>query len=130
VKRGMLKIKDIMTKDVITVREDTGVEKICNILIKNKLSGLPVVNNKGDLIGFVSERDIIASVGLADFLNKKARNVMTKKPLSVSMNMPVDEVSRILTRKPYRHLPVVKGKKVIGIISRKDVINRLVGQYY
>ena len=126
----MLKIRDIMTKNIITVSEEMRVEKICDILIKNKLSGVPVLNKKGNLVGFVSERDIIASISMKDFLAKRAKDMMTKRVLSVKENMPAEQVSRIFIEKPFRYLPVTRGRRVVGVISRKDVINRLLGQYY
>ena len=126
----MLKVKDIMTKTVVTVSQDMNVREICSLLIKHRLSGLPVTDKKGNLVGFVSERDIITSVSLNDFLEKKAKDIMTKKVFSVKENMSTDQASRIFTEKPFRYVPVTRGTKVVGIISRKDVIDRLLGQYY
>lgn len=126
----MLQAKDIMTKKVIVVRKDTKIQDICKILIKNKLSGVPVVDKKRNLAGFISERDIIAKVNLRDFLQKKAEDLMTKDVVTISYNTTTEEVARVFTEKPYRYLPVVRQNKVVGIISRKDVIDRLLGQYY
>jgi CBS domain-containing protein len=126
----MLRVKDIMTKDIITIPQDLSVQEICHILIKHRLSGLPVIDKKKNLVGFVSERDIIASVGLKHFLNKKASDVMTKRVFSVKENVSAEEVSKIFTEKPFRYVPVMRGSKVVGVISRKDVIDRLLGQYY
>ncbi|OIO37870.1 MAG: hypothetical protein AUJ75_03535 [Candidatus Omnitrophica bacterium CG1_02_49_10] len=126
----MTKVRDVMTGRVTVVKVDTDVQRICKMLIKNRVSGLPVVDKKERLVGFVSERDIIGAVGSKNFLKKKAKDVMSKKVVSVPEELKVEEVSRIFTEKPYRYLPVTKGGKVAGIISRKDVINRLVGQYY
>lgn len=126
----MLKAKDIMTKKVITVKKDTEIKEICEILIRYKLSGVPVVDKSKNLSGFISERDIVANVSLKDFLKKKAEDLMTKNVISVSYDAPTEEISRIFTERPYRYLPVTKQNKVVGIISRKDVIDRLLGQYY
>lgn len=126
----MLKVKDIMTREVITVPQDMNVQEICDTLIKHRLSGLPVIDKKRTLVGFVSERDIITSVNRKDFLTKKAKDVMSKKVFSVKEDMSTEEVSKMFTDKPIRYLPVRRGNKVVGVISRKDVINRLLGQYY
>lgn len=126
----MLKAKDIMNKDFETVSADADVQKICNVLIKRRVSGLPVVKSRKRLIGFVSERDIIASTRSAGFLKKKAKDIMTKKVASVRENAPVEQISKIFTEKPFRYIPVTKKGTVIGVISRKQVINRLLGQYY
>jgi CBS domain-containing protein len=126
----MLRAGDIMNKNAVTVTETTSVQKICDVLTRHRLSGIPVINKKRTLVGFVSERDIITSVNKKNFLESTAGQLMTKKVFCVKAEMSVDEVSRIFTERPYRYVPVVKNKKVIGIISRKDVINKLLGQYY
>ncbi len=126
----MLKAKDIMTKNVLCVEKNTKVRDICKLLIKHRLSGLPVVDKEDNLVGFISQRDIIARVALQDFLKKKAKDLMVKKVLYVFEDTFCDQISRIFTEKPYHYLPVIKAKKVVGIISRKDVIGRLLGQYY
>ncbi len=126
----MLKAKDIMSRDFETVTADADVQKICNILIKNKISGIPVVKDHKKLIGFVSERDIIASTGSRGFLKKKAKDIMTKKVFSVKESAPVERISKIFAEKPFRYIPVTKKDTVIGVISRKQVISKLLGQYY
>jgi CBS domain-containing protein len=132
-KRGvnMLKVKDIMKKSFETVTENTNVHKICGILIHNRISGLPVVNKSKKLVGFVSERDIIETAySSSNLQKKKVKDIMTKKVISVKENAPAQKVSKIFTEKPYRYIPVTKKGAVVGIISRKEVISRLMGQYY
>lgn len=119
-----------MTKHIVTVRDDTSVQAICKILATNRLSGVPVVDKKSKIAGFVSERDIIAAVNKKGFLNFTAGQLMTRKVLFVREGMSAEEVSRIFTEEPIRYLPVIKNRKVVGVISRKDVIHRLLGQYY
>ena len=121
----MQKVKDIMTKKVVIIPDDMEIECICNVLINNSLSGAPVMNNKGKLIGFVSERDIVAAIASGDFANLEAKDIMCKKVTKVREDTPLTEVSKIFAGKPFRHLPVVRRGEVIGIISRKDIIGRL-----
>lgn len=126
----MLKARDIMTKSAVTVKRNASVQKICDILTKHKVSGVPVIDEDDRIIGFVSERDIIHAVNKKDFLRTTADKLMTRKVFSVREDMAAEEVSRMFTEKPIRYLPVIKNDKVVGIISRKDIINRLLGQYY
>ena len=90
------------------------------------------MDDKKRLIGYVSERDIInALYKNVNFLNEKACDIMTKKVISITPDMPLYDVAKIFTNKPFKNVPVVgKGKKVIGVIARKDVIDKLLGQYY
>ncbi len=126
----MLKAKDIMNKRFNTISEDTDVKKICALLTKYQVSGLPVVDDKGALRGFVSERDIIASVPKPHFLKKTAKDIMTRKVITVTEDAYAEKVSKIFTDKPYRIIPVVRKGVIAGVISRKEVIHRLLGQYY
>lgn len=121
----MDKVKDLMTKTVITIPDDMAIEQICKILTRNSLSGVPVIDNRSKLIGFVSERDIIATIASGDFLDKKAKDIMCKKITTVKQETPLSQISKIFTDKPFRHLPVVKKGEVIGIISRRDVLTKL-----
>lgn len=125
----MTEIKDVMMKKVITVTSDAAVDKVCHILIKNKLSGVPVIDKSRKLIGYVSEKDIIASLTKKS-KHKSIKDVMNKRVFSIKEGMSIHEVSRIFSDKPYRRLPVVKGGKLVGIVSRKDIVSHLVEEYY
>lgn len=126
----MATVKDIMVKQVVTIREDKSLKDISKLLMSKKLSGIPVVNKKDDLAGFISERDIIKAVGEGSFSNKKVSAVMTKRVFTVEEGKPAEQVSQIFTDKPFRYIPVMKGNKLVGIVSRKDVITKLLGKYY
>ncbi|MBN1871117.1 MAG: CBS domain-containing protein [Candidatus Omnitrophica bacterium] len=122
--------KDIMMKKFAVISDSTDVQKACNALIKNQVSGLPVVNAEKKLVGFLSERDIIASACKCEVTRKKTKDIMIKKVMSVKETDPVENVSKIFTEKPFRYIPVTKNGYLIGLISRKQVINKLMGQYY
>ena len=126
----MATVKEVMVKKVITVSQHESLSKVCRLLVSQKLSGVPVIDEEKNLVGFISERDIIAAVGSKNFQNKKVSDVMTRKVLSIDENTPMDHISQAFTDKPFRYIPVTKGGKLVGIVSRKDVINRLLGQYY
>ena len=126
----MLRAKDIMMKRFEVASDANDVRKICSVLVKNQISGLPVVNSSKKLVGFVSERDIIASASKCDLTKKKARDIMVKRVVSVKEDDSVERVSRIFTENPFRYIPVTKNGYLIGMISRKQVINKLMGQYY
>jgi len=126
----VLKVKDVMDKEVVTVLPDESVREISKMLVKNRLSGVPVVDKKDRLVGFISERDIITAVKAKDFLKKKAKDIMNKKVFSVKEDMLAEEVTKIFTDYPFRYLPVIKEGKVIGIVSRKQIIEKLLGHYY
>lgn len=125
-----MKAKNLMNKDIPTIYWETNVGKICGLLTRKKISGLPVIDNKGKLVGFVSERDTIATVNSKNFLQKKAKDIMAKQVVFVEENASIDEVMSILAEKQYRHIPVTRNGKVVGMISRKKIVDKFLSYYY
>ena len=121
----MSKVKSIMSKKPATISENADIRKLCKALAKSKLSGLPVVGKNGNLVGFVSERDIINAVAKPKFMELTAKTIMTKKVKAVGPDDPLTHASKIFSELNLRILPVVKGGKVVGLITRRDVIERL-----
>lgn len=126
----MTAIKDIMNKEVVTIKQSATMQEVSRMLIKNRLSGIPVVDEKKSLVGFVSERDIIKALSTGVSLDTKAKDVMVKNVVSVKESDSIEQVSQVFTVHPFRYIPVTKRRKIMGIISRKDVIEKLLGQYY
>ena len=115
----MLKVKDIMTKDVITVGPTTSVRNLAMILIKNQISGAPVAGRNGKIIGVVSEADIVAKKG------KDVKAIMSKKIISVNEETPVEEIAQLMTAHKIKRLPVMRGDRVVGIVSRADIVSAI-----
>lgn len=114
-----MEAKHIMTKDVVTVRPTTSVRTLATILIKNQISGAPVANKGGKIVGIVSEADIVARKG------KQVKDIMSNKVINVTEETSVEEIARIMTTHGIKRLPVMKGDKVVGIISRADIVGAI-----
>ena len=125
-----MQIKEIMTRKVITVKEDDNVRVVCKLLIKHHVSGFPVVSKSGKLTGFISERDVIAAVYKPNFLNRAAKQLMSRKVRTVCDSDPLINASKIFSQEKYRHLPVLKNNRLVGIVARRDVVRHMMGQYY
>lgn len=119
-----------MNKKPITVDESDDVKKLCRILAKSKLSGIPVTAKNGLLRGFVSERDVITNVSKAGFMKMTVKHLMRKKVKTVAPDDPLTAASKIFSEEDIRVLPVVKGGKVIGVVTRKEVIHRLLSHMH
>lgn len=126
----MAALKNIMKKNVKTIRENATLPEVSKLLIKYKLSGVPVIDKNKNLVGFASERDIIGALASGDFLNTKVKDIMNKKVIFLEDFTALEVVSQVFTQHPIRYLPVTRKRRLVGIISRKDVINKLLGQYY
>ena len=111
--------KEIMTRDIITVAPELTVRKLAMTLVKNQISGAPVTGKTGKIVGIVSEADIVAKKG------KDVKAIMSKKVISVVEDTPVEEIAQLMTKHKIKRLPVMNGGKVVGIVSRADIVNAI-----
>ena len=113
----MIPVKEVMTRNVITFREDTPVEEIASILSSKHITGAPVVANEGHVVGIVSETDVFSKKG------KTAREIMSPRVISVTEETGIDEAARLLIGERIRRVPVIRGGKMVGLLSRSDVLD-------
>ncbi|MEW6066318.1 membrane protein [Desulforamulus profundi] len=144
--------KDIMKTEVITVSEDTTIEEIARILTDHKISGVPVANGEGKLVGIVTEGDLLRKeanpripkyFGILgamiyfegvdqykeDFIKLaalKASEIMTSNVITVSEDTEVRAIATLMVKHNIKRIPVVENGKVIGIVSRADIVKTLV----
>ena len=111
--------KNIMTKDVVTVSPTVTIKNLAKILIVNQISGAPVVDKNGKILGVVSEADIVAKKG------KQVKAIMSKKVLTVSEETAVEEIANLMTTHKVKRLPVMRGDKLVGIVSRADIVGAI-----
>lgn len=139
---------DIMTLGAATVRPDTAVLTAVQLMLRHGISGLPVVDDEGRLVGMVTERDLLrrAETGteharprwLAFLMDPAARaedyvhshgrkvsDVMTHDPESVAPDTPLADVVALMEQRGFRRLPVVRNDKVVGIVSRANFLRVL-----
>ena len=114
-----MEAKDIMTREVVTVSPSLPVKILANLLIKNRISGAPVADKKGKIVGVVSETDLIAKKG------KQVKTIMSNKVVQITEETPVEEIARLMTAHKIRRLPVMRGKSLVGIVSRADVVGAI-----
>ena len=143
----MLDAKEIMTKEVITVQEDTTIHEMAQILVQNKISGVPVVDAQGRLAGIVTENDLInknkklhiptvlrlfdayiplGTSKLETDIKRMAAitvgDILTKEVVSVNEDTPVEEIATIMSEKNIHLLPVLRDGILVGIIGKRDLI--------
>ena len=126
----MTMVRDVMDKKVIAVSKSMDVRHICRLLAKHQLTGVPVLDEKKQLVGYISERDIISAVPRARFFDRTAKELMVRRVKTIGPDEPITSASKIFLVKEYRKLPVVKGGKVVGMLSRKNVIRHMMSHYY
>ncbi|MEX2242043.1 MAG: CBS domain-containing protein [Burkholderiales bacterium] len=146
-----MKAADIMVKDVVTAGPEASVQELAAIMLERRISGMPVVDGSGRLLGVVSEGDLIrrpeidtdrvklgwlrlllSDEALArDFVKshgRKAREVMTQPAISVAADAPLAEVVRLMERHRVKRLPVVEKGKLVGLVTRTDLLRAVVAR--
>jgi CBS domain-containing protein len=119
----MVKAEDIMVKDVVTVRLETPIAIAIKVLVIRKISGLIVVDNEKKLLGVLSEKDLLGVLTSDEEVKDKVvADYMTEEVKSFSAEDSVDDINKFLIDQPFRRVPIVKEDKLVGIISRADII--------
>ena len=143
-----MKAQDIMTRDVATVRPETSVREIAALMVEKHISGVPVVSDDGEIVGMVSEADLLhrAEVGTerrhkwwfrifadsdaaareyAKAHGFSARDVMSRYVISVRDDADLRDVADILDSHRIKRVPVLRDGRLVGIISRRDLVRAL-----
>ena len=118
----MFETKDIMVKDVITVKEDTSIYDAIQLMIDNNITGLPVVNDDGYLKGILSEEDALDLLTEDEDHTGKVKDYMTTDIVTFDQNEDYIAICECLINNHFRRVPILAEGKVAGIISRKDII--------
>ena len=122
----MFKAKEIMTKNVISVKSNMLVSQAMTLLVNNHISGLPVVDDELNLVGMVSEKDFLILLAHKRF-NKKdvVGQFMTKQVVSFKEDDLVWDICEFFMKASMRRVPITKDGKLVGILSRRDIIKTI-----
>jgi CBS domain-containing protein len=138
-----MKAGDVMTTGAATVRPDASLAEAARILTEHRISGLPVVAADGTLVGIVTEQDFLrqddgkrprwfnvltetgGQAAARALQEKRVQDVMTRSAVSVGVETPVGELVALMERHGVKRLPVVENGKVIGIVSRANLVQAL-----
>lgn len=122
-----ISVSDYMTRNLIVFRPDQSVMQVMNSLIKNKISGGPVVNDKYELVGLISEGDCMKQISESRYYNQPMENIkvedyMVKDVETIDGNMNVFDAAEKFLSSRRRRFPIVEDGKLIGQISQKDIL--------
>jgi CBS domain-containing protein len=142
---AMLTIRDVMTSPVFTVRRDTPLKEVARLLIDNGVSGVPVVDAGGTVLGVVSEADfLVKEQGAAEVRHRRlagllgestqtrhqlgvvgartAGEAMTAPPITIEARRSVREAAAVMTHERVNRLPVIEHGQLVGIVTRADLV--------
>jgi len=116
-------IRDVMHSDVIGIRPDATVAEAIKLLTDRHIGGLPVVASGGAIVGMISELALIDVVFNASVKDAPVADYMTPDVHTVHPNDPLSRAAQLFTLYSFRRLPVVENGKLVGIVSRRDLMN-------
>ncbi|MDQ7822090.1 MAG: CBS domain-containing protein [Candidatus Eremiobacteraeota bacterium] len=150
-----MKAADVMTREVLKVFPDTPIQEIAKIIHEHRISGVPVVTKGDEIVGIVTEGDLIIKLarphmpphieilGGIFYLRRPqdmdeelkkitavlARDIMTEKVITVTEECEIEDIASIMVSKKINHIPVVREGKLVGIVSRGDLIDTMVEKH-
>jgi CBS domain-containing protein len=145
-----MKARDVMVSPVITVKPYFLVREVAKMLVENRISALPVVDDGGKLVGIVSEGDLMhrsevgternrswwlrlmvsSSIVAADYVKaygRKVADVMTQNVLTATPETPLNEIATLLERNSIKRVPIVRDGQLVGIVSRANLVQAIAG---
>jgi CBS domain-containing protein len=146
-----LKAKDIMTKEVVTLNKEMGVKEVAQLLLEKDIGGAPVINEEGQVVGIVTEGDLIMEdvklhfptfihllsgiiylESLKNFEEKlrkavgvKVEDIMTKKVFTVDEEATLEDIATLMVEKGISRVPVLRQDRLVGIVTRRDIVKFL-----
>ena len=148
------KVNEIMKTDVYTVSDEAPIKDVLQALVDRKTSGVPIINAKQQVVGFISDGDIMKFIAkqnpriidmtsfitvwydtesfekkLHDLMELNVMELATTRLVSVETDYDIDEVAKVLGEKKIKKVPVLEDGKLAGIISRSDILRYILGTY-
>jgi CBS domain-containing protein len=147
----MLRVKDIMTSDVITVSPETEILQAARIMVEKRINGIPVLDGNGKVVGILCQSDLVSqqkSVPIPSLfslmdgfmpltslkkIEKEVEKIaaltvdqaMTHKPTTVSPETGIEEVASLMVDRNFHTLPVVKDGRLVGVVGKEDILKTL-----
>ncbi len=140
-----MRARDVMTREIVSVRPDASILECAKLMVGHRISGLPVVDEAGTLVGIVTEHDLLRheklgtawarpewleflisperlSLDYAQSQSRTVAEVMTTGPLTIAQDAPVENAVRLMHDRRIKRLPVMDSGKLVGIIARADLL--------
>lgn len=118
-----MQARDIMTHEVISIAPNASIRQAARLLSDYNISGAPVLTDDGRMVGIVTEADLISKEG------QTVAEIMTPRVISVDEQTPVDAIAQVLTSNRIKRVPVLRGERVVGIVSRANIVRMMASRW-
>lgn len=122
----MLTAGAIMSSDLVTVRPEASIDQAIELLLREQISGLPVIDDDGRLVGLITEFALLAVAYDRRVKNHTVSNYMTRELITVEADDPISRVADLCIVHRVRRVPVMQDGRLVGVIARRDVLRTLV----
>ena len=120
------RLRSFMSKSFLKIPADLDIYEAIALILKNQVSGAPVVDENGKLVGIISEKDCLRLATQDSYESNPAggpvRSYMTTEVLTVSPDMGLNELAHIFVSNPYKKLPVLDNGRLVGVVRRRDAL--------
>ena len=120
--------RDYMSKDLVTFTPDTDIHRAIRVLLEKRISGAPVVDERGDLVGILSKKDCLRVAFSASYhkeLGGPVSEYMSRDVQTVEAGADIVEVAEKFVKGPYRRFPVMDNGRLVGQLSRHDILKAI-----
>lgn len=120
---NMQQIRNVMTSDVVTIKDTQSVQEAAALMSQHNIGSVPVVNNQGEMIGIITDRDItLRTTAQGEGTQTPVSEVMTaQRVVKATPDMDVQQAAQMMAKQQIRRLPVVENGKVVGMVSLGDL---------
>lgn len=119
-----MKVKDLMSTSIVCVRPETSISQVAKQMRQADVGSIPVCDDRGQILGIITDRDIVIRALSDDQGPKTAKEIMTQNPISASPNMNTHQASIAMAKHQVRRLPVVENNKLLGMLSMADIARK------
>lgn len=122
------KVKDYMAANLITLSPDMEVMQAISVLLKNRISGAPVIDTMDNMVGILSEKDclkVALEAGYNEGRGGKVSDYMSKKVATVNADDSIIDIAKIFIETPFKRFPVIDDNRLVGQISRRDALKAI-----
>lgn len=149
----MVTVKELINRDFYTIKAGEKVRDLLKLFVEKQVSGVPVVDENGGLVGIITDADILGQIHkptslldtmtyimifdtdaivsgeIDNLIEKPVHELMTRKVITVTLYDSLSDVARIFSKRKFKKVPVVDGQKLIGVVSRGDMVRYLVREF-
>jgi CBS domain-containing protein len=118
----MVKAKDIMKTNVLAADVDADIYEAIRVMVANNVTGLPVIDGDGLLVGIVTEKDVLTLLYNIEDRPGRVADFMTPEVVAFEQDVDLTTIAESLCKNHFRRVPILEKGKLVGIVSRKDVI--------